>query len=70
MTSYTDAAMETPWQNLSRSYLRYINNLQCCGNCINYRYGNLCDEKMVSHDSCCDNWSFDGLTRKDREVSN
>jgi hypothetical protein len=46
-----------------------IKNLQCCGNCKNYQYGNLCDGRHVSHDSWCENWYQDGLTRKDREVS-
>lgn len=44
-----------------------IESLKCCGNCRNYRYGNLCDGQMISHDSYCDSWHSDGLTRKERE---
>jgi hypothetical protein len=45
-----------------------IENMACCGNCKNYRYGNLCDGKLVSHDSWCDSWEYDGLIRKERTV--
>jgi hypothetical protein len=41
-------------------------NLKCCGNCTNYRYGNLCDGKFISCDSWCDSWTTDGLTRAER----
>jgi len=46
-----------------------IKNMACCGNCKNYKYGNLCDGKHVSHDSWCESWFYDGLTRDNRAVS-
>ena len=41
-------------------------DLKCCGNCTNYRYGNLCDGKLISCDSWCDSWTTDSLTRAER----
>lgn len=44
-------------------------NLRCCGNCLNYRYGNLCDGQMISHDSWCDSWQSDNLAKEQRCLS-
>jgi hypothetical protein len=48
---------------------RLVKDMACCGNCKNYKYGNLCDGQPVSHDSWCESWVYDGLARNKREVS-
>ena len=59
--------------NLARSceiceLKKEIKAMKCCGNCKNYKYGNLCEGKLVSHDSWCESWFYDGLTRDNRAV--
>jgi len=44
-----------------------INDMKCCGNCKHYYYKEKC-VLLGDFYSVCNDWTFDGITRAEREI--